>query len=1246
MRVSIIFITFSLVFTAVSASAVDTSYAVQNMERLIGQVRGNSSSFISDSAEIMNDDVVKSLTSEQYPVVTFYDDEINRIADTLSRGDSRYVALVGQMGTDRDGVIQELIRRSMFDQIAGVRHAALLKDLIVLKVSVAALNMKRISLATLLNDVKVLRSKKNLNVVVYLSDLEYLDKTQKYLLRERQEGPNHVPIIFKTDPKELSTTLNDAGFKSILAVVPMKELAPAQILATIKARGIQQYSKYYHVTLNDDVIKAAIEAAKEIDNGLAEPARTQYLLQDFAIEYSRLKPNTIPEKVDVYRFVARKLGLAAIPQDEEAFMKYIEDLRKGLHEDVVGHDEIVDGLVDQFQAAMESHEKNYFTAMFMGSTGQGKSYLAERFAVRAFGSKSRYLRVDMTQFRDEHQMNVLFGAANGYVSAAEQKGIVCEFLDQLAGRGGVIQLDELEKAHSNIVTRFMELFDTGQIRCGDGQVRYLGPSAVIMTSNKNSDRIISPEIAAKLTKDELNRRKARLTEEGLKKQFIEKTSYAQDDAHVVTRPVVERVGAWYYFWPLLKDQAEQVADQVVRRFVDGYEKRHTRKLQVDDSVAKLIVDATYNQENGSRQLERAIRTLHRGIQAFKKQYGVKAQKLDISAKLHPSKLTETFITVRDPETGQEVTVNGPSVRVVNPLDDTIFRQRLVELDTNLNKEIFDQPEAIATLVKVIKSLYLRPDNERLASVYLLGTTGTGKTQLAKMVAQYLYGDTDAVAKFEMDKVNDMHKLDDIFSPAKGTIGSTEPGELERFLLKYPDGGVLLFDEVGSAGGGNLALKSAIFDRFKNFLQGGFYETPSGKKYDLRKYFVMFTSNDGEDFFRGADSENMIRSIYEGLQKRPNLVVDMLRQKGFSDAFLGRLSAISVMRPTKGAARLTITEKMLNVWRDSVMKHNPVDIEFGEGFVPAISRLMFSYKAGARSIEQFIDKVLGGEVANHMLAQNRENLLETGTRAKILIESKTIEPSNPYYSDEDPDEKRAILIVSTIEDGKVVNKSEFDFTEFAKFMPQVHLQTAKFVAYHEMGHAIVSFPKLTGKVVKRISIIPQEFFGGMALGVTEYDTQSVKGMYGRERLVAEVAGLLAGSESERLAGAPETNTGRSNDIERAGALIREKILEHHMLPELDDAHAYLKKGDSSLENMPSSQRELLNQKINEIIAEARQLAQKTLRDNWAIVEQGAQILLRQHELNGEEFNKLLGINAAQGKGEQVEPPKTCEQLLLL
>ncbi len=466
------------------------------------------------------------------------------------------------------------------------------------------------------------------------------------------------------------------------------------------------------------------------------------------------------------------------------------------------------------------------------------------------------------------------------------------------------------------------------------------------------------------------------------------------------------------------------------------------------------------------------------------------------------------------------------------------------------------------------------------------------------------------------------------------------------LQQLPQYSIQDIDEAGSAGGGNLALKSAIFDRFKNFLQGGFYETPSGKKYDLRKYLVMFTSNDGEEFFRGADSENMIRSIYGSLQKRPELIENMLRQKGFSDAFLGRLSAISVMRPTKGAARLAITEKMLNVWRDSVMRHNPVDIEFGEGFVPAISRLMFSYKAGARSIEQFIDKVLGGEVADQILAQNRENLLESGTRAKVLIESKTIEPSNPYYADDDPDEKRAILIVSTIEGGKVVGKTEFDFTAFAKFTPQVHLQTAKFVAYHEMGHAIVSFPKLTGKIVKRISIIPQEFFGGMALGVTEYDTRPVKGMYGRERLVAEVAGLLAGSESERLAGATEANTGRSNDVERAGALIREKILDHHMLPELDDAHAYLKKGDSSLGNMPASQRELLNRKINEILEEARKLAQKTLQDNWTIVERGAQTLLRQHEMNDEEFNKLLGTSATQVGGEQIEPPKTCEQLLLL
>src|SRR6185437_7579740 len=119
--------------------------------------------------------------------------------------------------------------------------------------------------------------------------------------------------------------------------------------------------------------------------------------------------------------------------------------------------------------------------------------------------------------------------------------------------------------------------------------------------------------------------------------------------------------------------------------------------------------------------------------------------------------------------------------------------------------------------KVIKSLYLRPDNERLASVFLMGTTGTGKTQLARMIGKYLYGDIDATEKIEMDKIDTMQKLDEVFSPPKGTLGSTDPGQLERFLLKYPDGGVILFDEASNAGGGNLALKSAIFDRLKNFL---------------------------------------------------------------------------------------------------------------------------------------------------------------------------------------------------------------------------------------------------------------------------------------------------------------------------------------------------------------------------------------------------------------------------------------------
>src|SRR5690606_26148037 len=119
----------------------------------------------------------------------------------------------------------------------------------------------------------------------------------------------------------------------------------------------------------------------------------------------------------------------------------------------------------------------------------------------------------------------------------------------------------------------------------------------------------------------------------------------------------------------------------------------------------------------------------------------------------------------------------------------------------------------------------------------------------------------------------------------------------------------------------------------------------------------------------------------------------------------------------------------------------------------------------------------------------------------------------------------------------------------------------------------------------------------------------------------LAGLLAGSEAEIIFGRERT-TGRSNDIERVGKMARSLVLEHHMIPELDAAHAYIDASGNMVGNLPENVRKVFDDYVAKAIEDARALAIKTLREQWHVVEAGAELLMKHGNLSEKDIKRLL------------------------
>lgn len=1189
---------------------------------------------------VFSDQIIDEVSSDEWEPVQFRDEVVEQIMDTLVRKIGRYPLVIGDVGVGKTAVTRELVYR-IVKHLYPLTEAfdKALDEAVVLKVSARRFIPGGADLSGYLNAMRLFRERLGRPLIVVMTESHFLSDYTISVLREELERKDATPVVLETDSKSYGNSIKSyPGFTSLAQPIMVRELSKKQIEEIVEERTVNDILERLKVEIDPSLVSALVDVAPDYRRDISEPRRSLTLIEDFAIAEHRAHFGDSahivkPSKEELLAFVAKKIGLPVLPQDEETFVKYMNGVRTRAKARLIGQDHMVDGVIDQFIAALTGRNRQHSVALMLGPTGVGKSLLPEILAEEFYGDKSRYLELDMTQFAEKTSMTTLFGANNGYISSDKEKGVLCDFFDGRAQGGGILVLNEIEEANSEVFTRFMEIFDKGVFPGGDGRMRYLGRTLVVLTSNKNSDKLLAYDAIKGMSKAELQRRLSLITQDQLKKAFTERASYTEDQSKIVKSAVLERVDKLYFASPLLTEDAIKVTQIELNKFKADYERQGFGELEFDPSVAEVLTKAFYNESLGARQIRTAVQqSMTRVIQSLKAEAGYKLGTIRISANLHPSKKTESYITATA-VAGQTLTIPGPTVPVANKLLDSAFRERLMNLEKNLESEIFGQPEAISAVVSAVKARFIRGGHGEAVAGFLAGMTGSGKSQLAKSLTKYLFERPEAYHLFDMGRVHNESDMWNIFSPPKGIIGSDQPGELEKFLTQYPDGGVLLFDEMSNAGGANRALKEAIAKQFYTIFQEGYYVSPAGKKFDLSNHVIILTGNDGEEYFKGMNSDSMLEETYKEVTKNPQHMNDILHKAGFSDAFIGRLSFAVLMRPTVGDVKVMIARKLLNEWRQEVQKNQPIDITYNEDFVKEVGELMFSPRTGARSINTFIAKVLGKAIGDEALTLDWDHLIEHGARATIDLSLAVTKPTVPFYSGNEPDKKSAEVLVKTSQNGRVISEDRVEFTRYANFMPQLHIDSARATAYHEMGHAVAAFTETTGMKVIKITIVPEMLAGGLsAAGYQQSRRVPVKTEPNYQYLVKRLAHLLAGSEAEAKIGR-ETTIGRSNDIERAGQMARKMILEYHLMPELDVAHAYADKDGNILGNLPPEKRKLFDDFAHKAIEDGRALAQKTLQEKWNIVEAGVKILMKKGVIDEAEFDRLWN------------PSGSCEQLLV-
>ncbi|EGD74808.1 caseinolytic protease C [Salpingoeca rosetta] len=283
-------------------------------------------------------------------------------------------------------------------------------------------------------------------------------------------------------------------------------------------------------------------------------------------------------------------------------------LEERLHQYVVGQD----GPIMAVAAAVRRRENGWhdedhpLVFLFLGSSGVGKTELAKRLAQyihhdeKATSNRSKgFIRLDMTEYQEKHEAAKLIGAPPGYVGH-DEGGQLTKMLKSCPN--AVVLLDEVEKAHPDVLTVMLQLFDEGRLTDGQGKTIDCKDAIFVMTSNLASDVIAEHAWELRKRAEELQGSDEHFS---LSKQFKEQIIRPILKAHFKRDEFLGRIDEILYFVPFSKSELNQLVLLELKKWQQRAKERHNMELTWDDAVVQRVAEE-YDIHYGARSLQHAV----------------------------------------------------------------------------------------------------------------------------------------------------------------------------------------------------------------------------------------------------------------------------------------------------------------------------------------------------------------------------------------------------------------------------------------------------------------------------------------------------------------------------------------------------------------------------------------------------------------------------------------------------------------
>ncbi len=287
------------------------------------------------------------------------------------------------------------------------------------------------------------------------------------------------------------------------------------------------------------------------------------------------------------------------------------------------------------------------------------------------------------------------------------------------------------------------------------------------------------------------------------------------------------------------------------------------------------------------------------------------------------------------------------------------REKLLKLEEELHKRVVGQHDAIEAVSDAIRRSRsgLHDPKKPIGSFVFLGTTGVGKTELAKALAAYLFNDDNAITRIDMSEFQESHAVARLVGAPPGYVGYEEGGQLTEAVRRKPYS-VVLLDEIEKA-------HPDVFNILLQVLDEGRLTDNKGRIANFRNSIIIMTSNLGADIiqknFEGVAEEDLL-SVYDTTR----IEVQERLKNTLRPEFYNRIDEIITFQPLNTGQMSSIVRIQLNIVR-SMMAQNGFSMSFTEEAVDWLSRTGFDPQYGARPVKRVIQKQLINKLSKKILS---------------------------------------------------------------------------------------------------------------------------------------------------------------------------------------------------------------------------------------------------------------------------------------